>query len=129
MLGLLSKKALQFQSGPDRDAFLRLLDRDLSPLVYCAPCRTLHDPRLTTWCKDPHQSKPFVPRFNIVHAVMRNARAGKSCAELIAAMEERDELLCHGPMVGTAVGNVRYRVVRRSGQLCLMMKHEALFTP
>lgn len=71
-----------------RSRFLRLLDRDLTLLVYCSACDNLHTPYTLTWrscCRmetdgldRKHHGSPksnySLANFHFIHAVMRSYR-------------------------------------------------------
>ncbi|KAM7189013.1 hypothetical protein V8F20_010316 [Naviculisporaceae sp. PSN 640] len=78
---------------PERKLFFRLLDRDLSVLVYCSLCDGLHGPffAIGRECsrfivledERPPGSWGYgtfrytIPEFNFIHALMRSYRAGR----------------------------------------------------
>ncbi|KAK0717753.1 hypothetical protein B0T26DRAFT_676018 [Lasiosphaeria miniovina] len=83
--------------GPEsRHAFLKLLDRDLTVLVYCTVCKLIHSPfhdpdkPYAAWQVDdsvrdgwPTSQYTMLP-FNMVHSITRNHRAGRNYTELLS---------------------------------------------
>jgi hypothetical protein len=73
-------------------AFLELLDRDLSFLVFCRPCGSIHAPD-EKQCVYPRIWSGWPP-FGAVHAIMRNYRAGRDYRELLMQYTRHKRRTC-----------------------------------
>jgi hypothetical protein len=117
-------------------AYLELLDRDLSFLVFCRPCGSIHAPGLqgcvdtdinSQWprARGAMKYRKRFPPFGTVHAIMRNYRAGRDYRELL-----NEESLCKAatiPDLAPCMGLTGLRIAHGAGHL--IRKSELFWNP